>query len=187
MAFYLYKRVLQNGEEYFERVKKVKLAGYNSIYNLWKKNNKPINKGWHISANDLIKELTKDKGDENSYRVIIDFDPNSTWRIGLIEIRDIYVYTIGDSKEGKVWVKWSPIMMRLRDVYYEEFTSAVPKEQLEDRKKAFNVIRINNDDIFEFVYLQGDDNGWNWGRVGQVNATFIHKEARSYFKNFFCV
>ena len=187
MAFYLYKRVPQNGEEYFERVKKVKLAGYNSIYNLWKKNNKPINKGWHISANDLIKELTKDKGDENSYRVIIDFDPNSTWRIGLIEIRDIYVYTIGDSKEGKVWVKWSPIMMRLRDVYYEEFTSAVPKEQLEDRKKAFNVIRINNDDIFEFVYLQGDDNGWNWGRVGQVNATFIHKEARSYFKNFFCV
>ena len=184
MAFYLYGRVTQNGKEHFRRVRKVKLAGYNSIYNLWKRNKKPINRGWHISADDLIKELTKDKGNKDSHRVIIDFDPNSTWRIGLVEIVDIYVYTSGDPKQGKVW--WSPIMMRLRDVYYEEFTSKVSKDRIEDRKKAFDVTRTKNDDIFEFVYLQGDDNGWNWGRVGQVNATFIHKEARGYFKKFFC-
>ena len=27
--------------------------------------------------------------------------------------------------------------------------------------------------------------GWNWGKIGQVNATFIHKPARDYFKEWF--
>jgi len=33
----------------------------------------------------------------------------------------------------------------------------------------------------ELLYLNGDNQGWNWGRNGMTNAAFIHGPARTYF------
>jgi len=40
-------------------------------------------------------------------------------------------------------------------------------------------------EFVEFLYLQGDDGGWNWGRNGSTNAAILHGEAREYFRKFF--
>lgn len=51
----------------------------------WIKKGKPTNQGWSVTADEILREYNKDfSGD--SYALIIDFDPNSIKRIGLIEI-----------------------------------------------------------------------------------------------------
>jgi hypothetical protein len=191
MPFYLYKREQKEVEgkvkECFEKIREVKIAGYNTLYNCWTKKGKPVNLGWHITIDDLVKELTDGSGDISNFRLIIDFDPRADWRIGLVEVIDIYIFTDGDENTGKV--TWSPLMLRLRGVYYKKFENKI---SLEEKKRKINAFCVDkraeseDEDIFEFLYLQGDERGWNWGRVGQVNATFIEKEPRHYFKKFFC-
>lgn len=44
MPFYLYKWQEKGVEECFDKLKQAKLAGYNTIYNLWIKKSKPIDK-----------------------------------------------------------------------------------------------------------------------------------------------
>jgi len=56
MAFLVYKK--QNGM-LIATGEKFSLAGYNLIYRLWEKRGKPTEQGWHVSANDLIKQNTK--------------------------------------------------------------------------------------------------------------------------------
>lgn len=186
MPFYLYQREekLIDGtqKECFKMIRKVKLAGYNAIYNLWIKKGKPLNQGWHITLDELIKEVNGGTGDSNTHRLIIDFDPNATWRIGLVEVLDIYIYTYGNGADTAIW---SPIMLRLRDVLYEEKTIDLKNKGKKIAKFCIDKRPFNNDDIFEFLYLQGEEKGWNWGGR-RVNAPFIHKEAREFFKKFFC-
>ena len=190
MPFYLFQRTERKDgnivREYFQMVREVRLAGYNSIYNLWVQMGKSKDQGWHIDIHNLLKEITKGTGNYNSHRLIIDFDPKAKWRIGLIEVLDIYLYTYGYSTNNAFW---SALMLRLRDVYYDEFEQDKDPKDIEDMKRKFCIDKRKEDsdqDVFEFLYLKGDDGGWNRGRVGQVNAVFIHKEARDYFKNFFC-
>ncbi len=190
MPFYLYERKEKTDgtllKESFEQLRKVSLARYNSIYNLWIQKGRPLDKGWHISIHDLINEITKGTGNYDTHRLIIDFDPNAKWRIGLIEIIDIYLYTYGYLTNKAIW---SILMLRLREVYYKNFEKEKDIKDLSIFKRIFSIDKRREDpdqDIFEFIYLQGDDLGWNWGRVGQVNAAFIHKEAREFFKDHFC-
>jgi len=195
MAFYLYKREeREEGDkikEWFQQVRNVKLAGYNTIYKLWEQKGKPLDQGWHITRNDIATILTEGNGNHNSHRLIIDFYPNpkSKQDIALIEVLDIYAYTYGDSKRNKS--DWSIIMPRLRDVYIDKLEQKKDFEEIERTKREFSIDKRQDDpalDIYEFLYLHGDydKQPWNFGRVGQVNAAFIHKPARDYFKNFFC-
>ena len=120
MAFMFYDK--KNGKlnktgKYFS------LAGYNLIIHLWEKQGKPTNKGWHISADELIREYTKDKGSIQTNALLIDFHPNARNRIGIIELMDIYAYTYFSAKKQKV--EWTPMMLRLRDVLYEEYDKKI--------------------------------------------------------------
>lgn len=191
MPFYLYnynQKVGNTGSnvvEYFIKNRNISLAGYNAIYNLWSKKNKPINKGWHADLNDLVSIITEGKGNANDHKIIIDFDPKANWRIALIEIINIYAFTYGNQKTGEVW--WTPIMLELRDVWVdEELIKPLNPEQKSLLTKNFDVSDRNIEDtIIEFIYLRGDDGGWNFGRVGGANATFISGDARTYFRKFF--
>jgi len=40
-------------------------------------------------------------------------------------------------------------------------------------------------EFVEFLYLRGDDGGWNWGGTGVTNSVFLHGQARDYFRQFF--
>jgi len=177
MAFYLYEKA---GENEFRKTREIKLAGRNSIYNLWCQK-KPLDKGWEITQKELLKHITKKHDGYENFKIIIDFYPSSDNQIELIEIFDMFIYTYGN-EQGEV--SWSVLMVRVRDFWkcYNIDTS--------NRNKHLELITCEEhyeDDIFEFLYLQGEDGGWKWGKVGMVNAAFIHKKAREYFKRWFCL
>ena len=161
---------------------KFSLAGYNLIYNLWKKKKKPTATGWHLNADDLIKEHSGGKESGSSGALIIDFDPKSRWRIGLIELHDIYIYTYSGAKKDAS--SWSPMMLRFKDVLYKEFETELKEEQKINIMKEIQ-IDDNADEFIEFLYLNGTDRGWNWGRNGMTNAAFLQNSARDYFRKYF--
>jgi len=183
MAFLIYRVLKKEKIELLENTGRTfKLAGYNLIYNLWKKKGKPTNQGWHVSADELIREFSSGNETYENLRFFIDFHPSAKWRIGLIELLDIYVYTWQGSQKGQA--SWSPMMLRFRDVMYEEF-----ENEITENEKMTKISLIDspayNDDFVEFLYLNGDDKSWNWGMNGMTNAAFIRGAARDYFRPFF--
>jgi hypothetical protein len=179
MAFLIYKKhydFLYSTGEYYS------LAGYNLIYNLWKKLGQPTEQGWHATANDLIYEHTGGKESYDTLRLLVDFHPSATWRIGLIELLDIYIYTYVAEKENEA--SWSPMMLRFRDIYYEEFEYEIT---LAEKGKKIERLRApdSQEDFIEFLYLNGTNQGWNWGTNGRTNAAFIQGAARDFFRKYF--
>lgn len=154
------------------------LAGRNLIYNLWLKQGKPVNEGRHITADDILKEQSPELTSCNA-ELIIDFHPSSRERIGLVSLKDIFIFTHGYA--GTAY--WSPMMLFLKDVFYEEY-----EEELSEEKKSEIITLIpwneRKEKIVEFLYLNGDDRGWNWGRNGMTNACFLHEETMEYFKKY---
>ena len=157
------------------------LAGYNLIYQLWKLNGMPTGQGWHVSADDLIKIHSSGKDTHSSAALVIDYDPSSKWRIGLIELLDIYLYTYRAKKDAS---SWSPMMLRFRDVMYVEYDHEIYQEEKSELIKEMHDLQ-NEDDFVEFLYLNGSDKGWNWGINGMTNGAFIQGPARAYFRQFF--
>ena len=76
-------------------------------------------------------------------------------------------------------------MLRLRgDVLYDEdFDSDLSLEAKSMR--ISKILEHEQPDFIEFLYLNGDDKGWNWGRNGSTNAVFLQSHARQYFRQFF--
>jgi hypothetical protein len=115
MAFMIFKKERNGtGVFYSDANQSYKLAGYNLLYKLWNKRSKPIQCGWSVTADDLLKEHGEGFNNDNS-ALVIDFHPKS-YRIGLVEIEAIHVFTYGNESGAS----WSPIMLELRDVYYDE-------------------------------------------------------------------
>lgn len=184
MAFLIYKSFIDSNETYIEPTgDSFSLAGYNAIYDLWKERKCPINSGWQITANDLKQYYQKKLNTVEDYHFIIDFDPKSKSRIGLIEILDIFVFTVGESNNK---VAWNPLMFRMQDILYEEYTK---NDFPQDKSKVLSKIKFSHKDeskeFIEFLYLNGDDKYWNWGRNGMTNAVFIQGEVRNYFRQYF--
>jgi len=155
------------------------LAGEKLIFQAWEQKGKPINTGWHVTADELIRLRT---GNTNSYidrRLVIDFHPSATWRIGLKELLDIYAFTWGDEKSGAAW---TPLMLRMRDVYNENFDQLITESQKAAILANLPEPAANSLESVEFLYLTGP---WNWGKNGYTNAVFLDGAAREYFRKFF--
>jgi hypothetical protein len=178
MAFMLFKKERSDSGVFYSNAHQgYKLAGYNLLYKLWNKRNKPVECGWSVTADDLLKEHG-DGFNSDDYALVIDFDPNSQECVGLVEIEAIHVYTYGNDSGAF----WSPMMLELRDVYSEEdYDEPITPNQKQDILARF-VLSPNRQKIIEFLYLQGN---WNWGRNGSTNAAFIHDAARKYFQHIF--
>lgn len=182
MAFLLYKKVMKDGVKCYQtELRSFSLAGYNLIYNLWVKNNKPIKQGWSITANDLL-ALIDETFTSDSHALVIDFHPSADYRIGLIEIDRIHLYTYGDKE--KDFVYWTPMMLELKSLYYDEYDEPISKEEKGELIDCFESPATQTR-IVEFLYLNGTENGWNWGKNGMTNAAFIEEDSREYFKRFF--
>ena len=158
-----------------------RLAGYNLIYRAWEKRGQPVDQGWHVSADELIRTYSRDQQTSDTRRLVIDFHPRSRWRIGLIELLDVYAYSWGNNSAK---VAWTPLMLRLRDVFYEEFDDEITPHE---KNELIKEIPETNPapDFVEFLYLNGADKGWSWGMNGRTNAAFLRGDARAYFRQFF--
>ena len=178
MAFLIYRKefdkLIAAGEKYM-------LAGHRLIYTIWQSKNKPVNQGWHISVDELIKAHTNGKESDKTMSFLIDYNPNSKREIGIVELLDIYLYTYA-SKSGEVW--WSPVMLRLRRILHETSSTDFPPDEIERVKKTMNIPKEDRE-IVEFLYINGDKDHWNWGMNGMTNAAFIESPAREYFRKFF--
>jgi hypothetical protein len=180
MAFIIFRKETQNGKAiYIHNNQNYQLAGYGLIYSLWIKKGKPLNQGWSISADEILSEFIASYSDK-THSLVIDFHPSSDYRIGLIEIEHIHLYTFGWEEKAT----WSPMMLELRDVFYSEDYEGLTAPQ---RRKEMDIIEIepNRQRIIEFLYLNGEERSWNWGRNGMTNAAFLHDESRNYFRKYF--
>lgn len=178
MSFLLYsKTVNEEKTTYTNLEKSYSLAGFNLIHSHWEKQNKPIG-GWPISAEEMLSSLNKEYS-SNTHALMVDFHPSALYRVGLVEILNIYVYTYGTHEK----VEWSPLMLELKDVYYKEYSENQDAETI--AKEKDRVETTTDRRIFEFLYLKGDDYSWNWGSSGRTNAAFIDEDARKYFAPIF--
>jgi hypothetical protein len=157
-----------------------RLAGYNLIFQAWEKRGKPINQGWHVSADELIALHTSGAENYQTRRLIIDFHPRSVRRIGFIELLDIYAYTYEADTPGDA--AWTPMMFRLGDVLHEEYDHDITPEEKKAITDNLSEPQTNNDFV-EFLYLVG--RAWGWGKNGSTNAVFLQKPVREYFRAFF--
>lgn len=186
MAFLEFKCFPIGGERFIRPTgKKFILAGCRKglIYQAWQQRGKPLDAGWHVSEDDLIRIHSAGAHDSSTLRLVIDFDPNATWRIGLIELLDVYAYTWSD---GNGRPAWTPLMLRLRDIFYKEDYDPPLDSSQKDRILArCPEPNPDADDFVEFLYLNGHVRGWNWGENGMTDAAFLHGAARDYFRQFF--
>ena len=182
MAFMVYKRTEGSDVNLYRNLgTPFSLAGYNLVYDIWEKRARPINIGWTITRKDLVEAFQPDMTEELAF--LIDFDPQSTSRIGIIEVDRIHVYTYGNRRTKTAY--WSPMMIEFSTlVDDEDFENLGPKE----KRKFLSLLKIKKEDMLpsvEFLYLHGTELSWNWGKNGMTNAAFIGAEARTYFRNFF--
>jgi hypothetical protein len=183
VTFMIFERQQRNGRAVLCPAKEsFRLAGYNLMHAAWTSRGSPIKVGWHVNADELIRLHYSGAHDSRSRRFIIDFDPNATRRIGLVELLDVYAFTWGDGSGGP---EWTPLMLRMRDLFYQEYDP-----QIDPARKAEIIACIDEPDsstadFVEFLYLNGPRYGWNWGRNGMTNAAFLNGLARDYFRQFF--
>jgi hypothetical protein len=180
MAFLIFEKEIKNGKLFCKNINEpFKLAGWGLIYNLWRVKGKPVNKGYSLTADELLKQHN-DKYSCDTHSLIIDFHPSSLERIGLVEIKHIHLYTFGQDGNAN----WTPMMLELQDVYYNE---DIENLTYEEKTRIIGCLEIQSDGqkIIEFLYLNGDDKSWNWGKNGMTNASFLHEGPRKYFRNFF--
>ena len=183
MSFLVFEQVV--GEDGVEVLKPTghhfKLAGSdNLLKRAWLRRGKPFNQGWHVTQTELVDLHFGSSERPRLPRLLFDFHPSAKGRIGIVEPKDIYAYTCAEDGE----VAWTPLMLRVVDVFYKLYDTPLTDESRNDI-----VSRIPLDyppkEAVEFLYLQGDNGNWNWGRTGGVNAAFIQNEARDYFRQFF--
>lgn len=188
MPFYLYQK--EPEEEAFRQLKAISLAGHNAIQRLWEQKGKPLDEGWNISQDELIRHALNDpNGSSRSHRMIIDLVPSRKDSIILIEVLHIYLYTY-DAGEGTGRAGWTVLMLKLRDIFAKECDHELPEGEKEETLRRFKPTRPADPRFsgqnYTFLYLQGEDRGWPWGPVGMVNGAIIHRPARKYFSEVFC-
>lgn len=159
MPFWEYTRMQPDGE--WRRTGTFQLAGYGLLHRAWRNRDQPINQGWDVSVCELVQLHSHGQHTTGTMRLVIQWRNNNPR--ALIELLHVYAYTWGNQAGTAAW---TPLMLRVRFV---EDLQAVPSD----------------DDVVEFLYLRGEDAGFNFGRVGMVNTPFIGGEARNYFRQFF--
>jgi hypothetical protein len=87
-----------------------KLAGRNILYKAWEARGKPLKTGWRVTRDELTRLCFSPLEPRPDVRLIIDFHPTATGKIGLIEPVEIYAYTWGESGVAQ----WTPLMLDFR-------------------------------------------------------------------------
>lgn len=178
MAYWKYERFQENGETLVRPAGKIMLGGRRRIFDAWRNQGRPLDRGWHVSARELI-EITGD--DPAQVLLVIDWNPSSETYIGLAVLLDVYAYTWAYG--GRVPV-WTPVMFRMRNLFRQEIENREQKTQLVNA--GLPEPDPEAPDFASFLYLAGERDGWVWRRGRGTNAAaFLEDDAREYFRKFF--
>jgi len=170
MPIFRYKKSKATTGFRYEYVSRAKLAGWNLIHAAWRARGCKDG-GWSISPGKLV-------GD-NSETILFDYKPSlerySSLAVLDVEMFHVFTYT-DDVPKGKA--RWSVVMPHMHELSLPEDRSLTWRQR-DDLLWDFEA--KHSDPVFEFLYLNGDDKSWNWGKVGTVNAALLYKDALDYF------
>ena len=179
MAYLKFERFQYNGETRVRPTGQNYVpGGRNLIYRAWNMRGQPLDKGWQVSATELV-EINGD--DPAQVMFVIDWNPRSKTYIGLAELLDVYAYTWAHGGDV-AW--WTPVMFRMRGLLDEEVENQEQKRQ----RLLAGLLTPDPDepDFLSFLYMAGEKDGWRWGRGRGTNAAaFLDGAAREYFRHFF--
>jgi hypothetical protein len=183
MTFHIFECEQNDGRDVLRLTdQEFRLAGYNLLYRAWVARGKPIGQGWQVSADELIAIQT---GGEESYatrRMIIDFHPSNMKRVALVELQGIFLFNWAGEIHGSV--NWTPMMLRLREVSDEWTDAPMSAEKRRERMTRLEIDAYGAEFI-EFLYLQGDDGGWNWAETDRRMRRFCMAKRGSIFGSIF--
>lgn len=182
MTFMVYRTFISAGNTRLRRIENATFYLPQLLQNAWSIRQKQ-NEGWEASADELIQIHSNGTETYKTRRLLSDFHPTSTWRIGIIELQHVYAFTYCNERGTP---DWTPFMVKGRDVFYndnyKDLTPGKRKTILADLPEYSR----NGSEFAEFLYVRVNDNGtWVWGRTGMTNAAFLQKDAREYFRPFF--
>ena len=104
------------------------LAGHQLTYRAWQNRGRPLNEGWDVSVDELIRLHSNSARNSDSHAFIVDYDPSSRARLALIELLHIYLYTYGDPSNQRA--TFSPLLLRFRDTLTRPLDPDVGRETL---------------------------------------------------------
>jgi len=104
MSFMLYEVTASAGAERLRFTGEYyALAGHNILRRLWEAKDRPLNQGWHVSANDMVAHATLGQHTVETRRLLVDASPHTTGKVEVIEILDVWAFTLGDQRTRQVW------------------------------------------------------------------------------------
>ena len=183
MAYLMFDRFQENGKKFVRHTGNYSLAGNKNglLHKAWLLKGRPVDKGWHVCSDELIKIHSGEKQDISTRMLGIDWNPRSSNMIGIIELLDVYAYTHSNGSNG---TEWTPLLLKTRDIFNHKGRRITENEK-ENFLKKIEEPTEQEYDSDTFLYLQGDSGSWNWGGVGRNAGVFIDEEARHYFKKYF--
>lgn len=131
----------------------IKLAGYNFIYNAWLNLGSPTN-GWVAQSAFISKTLKSIIVTSNELQLII-----STMNYDFF-VQEIWGWTY---KYGNK-VQWTPLLFVGKEVTQSD-----------------NAVEIQENHLYQFMYLQGDNGGWIFGAGGPNTSPLLFDDTFDWF------
>jgi hypothetical protein len=171
---------LKNGNVHLKQERRIAIGGRNLIYRIWNKRRKPIKELWVIDREELIQEATNGMN-STTHRIFFYYKPYAENQKGLLLIEPMKIYAYTYEECGKP--DWTILFLKMKELINAESNRILTRVEREKLiKNISGPIRHKN--VYEFLYLQGEDGGWKWGMVGNVNAALIYSDALNEFKKY---
>ena len=142
------------------------------------KKGSPTNKWWQFTSEDLSEYYQKKLKEETQLHFIIDFYPHQTYKIGLVEIVNIFLFTMADySGEG---IEETIMRLKMQDIFYLEDYNDEPSYY---KGKIKYIHQTNMTDFTEILFLHGDDSRWHWQDISSIKHKTIDEVYVPYYKD----
>jgi len=166
VPFFLYR--LEGNDYVRARGKNVTLAGLSGPF-CRSARRVPTNPEWELTEPELLRSFGVDP---TQHAVVIDLKPSNRVEVSLYRLKHVWGYSANH---------WTRLAWEL-ETLYGDYTPP-NGASVKDFKVRFSALSAPGDQIYEFLYLNGDasDGAWAFGRVGSVNAPLLSAEVLDSF------
>lgn len=142
-----------------------KLAGYGFINNIWKELGSPKN-AWVAQYSLINKCLHAHYKTQNDLIIII---PTMNYEMKVEEIWGLTYINTNNT------VEWTPVLFVGKEIIFNQGCEKVSDESAIEAKN----------ELYQFMYLQGDKGSWNWGAGGPNTSPLLNNESFTWFNKAF--